>query len=34
MTEDLIEFVAERDEFLLDYYMENGYDQDLWGTKM
>ena len=34
MTEDLIEFVAERDEFLLDYYMENGYDQDLWGIKM
>ena len=34
MTEDLIEFVAERDEFLLDYYMENGYDQDLWRTKM
>ena len=33
MTEDLIEFVAERDEFLLDYYMENGYDQDLWGTR-
>ena len=30
MTEDLIEFVAERDESLLDYYMENGYDHDLW----
>ena len=30
MTEDLIEFIAERDESLLDYYMENGYEQDLW----
>ncbi len=30
MTEDLIEFIAERDESLLDYYLENGYDQDLW----
>ncbi|HYK71614.1 MAG TPA: translation factor GTPase family protein [Pseudoneobacillus sp.] len=30
MNEDLIEFIAERDEDLLDYYMENGYQKDLW----
>lgn len=30
MREDLIEFIAERNEFLLEYYMENGYQKDLW----
>jgi ribosomal protection tetracycline resistance protein len=30
MQEDLIEFIAERNEFLLEYYMENGYQKDLW----
>jgi len=30
MKEGLIEFVAERDEVLLERYMEKGYDKDLW----
>jgi len=30
MTEDLIEFVAERNELLLEHYMEEGYQKDLW----
>ncbi|NYF25582.1 translation factor GTPase family protein [Sporosarcina sp. JAI121] len=30
MQEELIEFVAERDEILLETYMESGYDKDLW----
>lgn len=33
MREDLIEFIAERDEILLDKYMEEGYDKDLWLLK-
>ncbi|WP_419960402.1 GTP-binding protein [Psychrobacillus sp. BM2] len=28
--EELIEFIAERDESLLETYMDNGFDQDLW----
>lgn len=34
MTEELIEFIAERDEDLLSYYLENGYDPKLWQLKM
>jgi len=30
MDEFLIEFIAERDEHLLDVYMESGYDHKLW----
>lgn len=30
MGEDLIEFLAERDEALLESYMEEGYDHELW----
>lgn len=30
MNEDLIEFIAERDEKLLDHYMEVGYEPQLW----
>lgn len=30
MEEELIEFVAERDEELLERYMASGYDQELW----
>ncbi len=30
MSEELIEFLAERDETLLEHYMEQGYDQGLW----
>ncbi|WP_171038106.1 elongation factor G [Aquibacillus sediminis] len=30
MTNELIEFIAERDEMLLDYYMESGFEQQLW----
>lgn len=30
MTEELIEFVAERDEELLDYYLEDGYQKEKW----
>ncbi|KAB2330737.1 TetM/TetW/TetO/TetS family tetracycline resistance ribosomal protection protein [Cytobacillus depressus] len=34
MKNELIEFIAERDEELLDYYMEKGYDSQLWLQKM
>ena len=30
MQGELIEFIAERDEALLETYMESGYDKDLW----
>lgn len=30
MKEELIEFIAERDEILLEKYMEESYDKDLW----
>jgi small GTP-binding protein len=30
MRDDLIEFIAERNESLLDYFMDNGYQKDLW----
>ena len=30
MQEELIEFVAERNEALLEHYMEAGYERDLW----
>lgn len=30
MKEDLIEFIAERNEFLLNFYMKKGYQKDLW----
>lgn len=30
MKEELIEFIAERDEMLLERYMGKGYDRDLW----
>jgi len=30
MQEDLIEFIAERDEALFEQYMESGYDEELW----
>ncbi|MFD1040660.1 GTP-binding protein [Virgibacillus byunsanensis] len=30
MKEELVEFLAERDETLFDTYMESGYDKDLW----
>jgi len=30
MQEELIEYIAERDETLLEVYMESGYDQELW----
>lgn len=30
MQEELIEFIAERDEKLLETYMESGYDKELW----
>ncbi|MGG0670672.1 translation factor GTPase family protein [Lederbergia citrisecunda] len=30
MTESLIEFIAERDETLLEHYMDAGYDEALW----
>lgn len=30
MNEELIEFIAERDEALLMHYLESGYDQELW----
>ena len=33
MEEDLIEFIAERDESLFEHYMEKGYDKDLWLEK-
>lgn len=34
MTEDLIEFIAERNENLLEHYMDSGYEKDLWLNKM
>lgn len=30
MQEDLIEFIAERNESLLEHYMESGYNKELW----
>ena len=30
MTEELIEFIAERDEALFTQYLETGYDEELW----
>lgn len=30
MSEELIEFIAERDEALLDRYMDSGYDEAIW----
>ena len=30
MQEELIEFIAERDETLFEHYMESGYDKELW----
>ena len=30
MTESLIEFIAERDEALLEHYMDAGYDEAMW----
>lgn len=32
--EELIEFIAERDEELLDKYMDTGFEQELWLNKM
>ncbi|MFT4415571.1 GTP-binding protein [Fredinandcohnia humi] len=34
LSREIIEFVAERDEELLEYYMENDYEPDLWLKKM
>lgn len=34
MSEALMEFIAERDEALLDYYMDKGYQPALWLEKM
>jgi len=34
LSEELIEFIAERDEELLDYYMDKGYQSALWMEKM
>ncbi|WP_160725951.1 GTP-binding protein [Bacillus sp. USDA818B3_A] len=34
MSEELIEFIAERNEDLLDRYMEDGYDAELWLESM
>jgi ribosomal protection tetracycline resistance protein len=34
MREELVEFIAERDEVLLDTYMEKGYQKDLWINTM
>ena len=34
ISNELIEFIAERDEDLLDYYMEKGYEPELWLKKM
>jgi len=34
MSEELIEFIAERDEELLDYYMDKGYQSALWMERM
>lgn len=30
MTEDLIEFIAERDDTIFEHYMENGYEPKVW----
>lgn len=30
MKQDLVEFIAERNEELFEYYMEQGYNKDLW----
>lgn len=30
MSEDLIEFIAERNEALFEHYMDKGYDKELW----
>jgi ribosomal protection tetracycline resistance protein len=30
MDENMVEFMAERNEFLLNFYMEHGYQKDLW----
>lgn len=34
MREDLLEFIAERNESLLEHYMEKGYQKDLWLNTM
>jgi small GTP-binding protein len=34
MTEDLIEFIAERNENLLELYMDTGYEKELWLNTM
>lgn len=34
MSNEFIEFVAERDEDLLEYYLENGYNQETWEQKL
>ncbi|WP_312096033.1 TetM/TetW/TetO/TetS family tetracycline resistance ribosomal protection protein [Niallia sp.] len=34
MSEELIEFIAEREEELLDFYMEKGYQSTFWIEKM
>lgn len=34
MTDELIEFIAERDEDLLERYMDTGYDEDMWLTAL
>ncbi|HLG26222.1 MAG TPA: translation factor GTPase family protein, partial [Paenisporosarcina sp.] len=34
MTEDLIEFIAERNENLLEHYMHTGYEKELWLNTM
>ncbi|MEH6945621.1 translation factor GTPase family protein [Bacillus sp. JJ634] len=34
MTDELIEFIAERDEEVLEHFMEKGYEQNLWFQKM
>ncbi|MBY0121796.1 translation factor GTPase family protein [Bacillus sp. S/N-304-OC-R1] len=34
MNEELIEFIAERDEALLEHYMEEGYEPKLWFNAM
>lgn len=34
MTDELIEFIAERDEEVLEHYMEKGYEPHLWLQKM
>ncbi|WP_404332671.1 GTP-binding protein [Mesobacillus maritimus] len=34
LNEELVEFVAERNEDLLDFYMENGYEKERWFKAM